>query len=206
MSVIKANWIKIVAILLLCVIILFALYDNAKNSSTFPSPAYGIPVVSNSEIDTSRSSIDQIASSETQLFILYDESQGIVKTYDLHGNYQQTLLFYAHQNGAFRIAVVEDVLYVRDKYSNVYIFGNNSFSAFKEREDALQILEDIDFERQSHRFEVRAGSVWDGKDNVCIIERPAYSSFYQNNFDFIVSIFVVIFFILYRIYSKKGHE
>lgn len=95
--------IKIVIILLLCTLVLFALYVNAKQDAAFPSPSYGVPSASLAEIDTSRSSIDQIVSCETQLFILYDENRGIVKTYDLHGNHQQTLLFYAHQNGAFRI-------------------------------------------------------------------------------------------------------
>lgn len=203
MSINKSNWIKIAITLLLCALVLFALYVNAKKDSAFPSPSYGVPSVSNAEVDTSRSSIDQIVSSETQLFILYDENRGIVKIYDLHGNYQQTLLFYAHQNGAFRIAVVEDILYVRDKYNNIYIFENHSFSAFKEREDALQILEDIDFEKQSNRYEVRTGSVWNTKDNTCVIERPSYSSFYQNNYDFIISICVVVFFVLYKAYRKK---
>lgn len=205
MSVIKENYITVLLILLFCIILLFALYVDANQNDTLPSPAYGTPVISNSDITTTRTSIDQIVASETHLFILFDESQGIVKTYDLKGNFQQTLLFYAHQNGAFRIAIDEDVLYVRDKYGNIYLFDNDSFSTFIEREDALQILEEIDFERQSSCFEVRAGSVWNTKDNLCIIERSAYSSIYQNNFDFIISICLVIFFLFYRVYRKKKY-
>lgn len=190
---------KTVAMVLLTVLVLLRVtHSDSARTSGLPEPLLGTPTEYSEQLATYQFSIDQIAESSVSIYVLYDESRGIVQVYDLEGNFQKAIAFHCHMNGAFRIAVVDNNLVVRDKYGNIYSFCDNTFDSFWESEEVPSHLKTVNFEAKSEKYEVRMGSIWEvNESSVCVIERPLQAWFFQNNvrtiffFGFMIAILLV---------------
>lgn len=199
-------FVKMIAIILLTVIVLLrvAHFDSIRAKGT-PEPLLGKPTEHSVPLATYQSSIDQIAESSESIYVLYDDTRGIVQVYDLEGNFQKALTFHCHMNGVFRIAVVDNNLLVRDKYGNIYSFCDDAFASFWERGDVPFVLETVDFEAQSKKYEVRFGSIWEANEgNICVIQRPLYACFFQKNVRTIIFIgFMIAILLVYYIWKRR---
>lgn len=165
-----------------------AMLDTAPGSKPRTE---GIPNISYTYSALEYCSIDQIVETDSEIYILYGENKGNVQVFDQNGNYKYSLYFKKHLNGVFRIAAHDTTLYVRDDAYNVYVFLNGAFQKFYRRENAIDILDSIDFNNHASDYAVRFGSVWrvDENEQTCIIKRPLLSMLYQNNLMFYISLF-----------------
>lgn len=200
----KYLWHVLIAVVLIAVL-LGAMYIDAKRSEDIPKPLYGVPAISERLLYTSTSGIAQVLNDDQYLYVLFDEHEGIVLIYDLETVFQQSISFYKHMNGAFRIAVADDKFLVRDKRQNLYIFGNGEFESFLTAEEAQSILETTDFEASSNHYEVRSGSVWKvtpGEEQ-CVIQRPAASAYNRSSITALGAILIVFVIGIIRNYKKR---
>lgn len=168
----------VIGILLVCVFL------KAVRSEQNAQPLLeGMPLEYIQEDPLLRLSIDQIASDESRVYVLFDKYEGIVQIYSTEGVYEKTLAFSGSTNGAFKIAVKNAVLYVCDKTGNLYLFEDGTFLEFIKRSDGEAMRKDIDFESNSARYVLRWGSVWDvsGEKAKCIIHRPVSTILSQGN-------------------------
>lgn len=180
------------AVLFALLICLAAMYISARESEKYPQPCQGVPAVWDAEGAPEDHGIHQIAEDGTFLYILSDEHNGVVQVYDLEGNYRHTLAFYAHLNGAFRIAAETDTLYVRDMRQNLYIFRDGQFEEFLNRRDAAAALEGLDFDGDHPDYEIRDGSVWrvENGEETCVLHRPKSAAAYRRNVTLVSGVIV----------------
>lgn len=179
---------------------------STQNQQNKPTPEYGTPTRFVEDLDINTINIDQIANDDAYLYLL-DAYESVLRAFDLDGNYLFTLEFYDYANGAFNLAVKNRCLYVRDPYGHVYVFEEGEFTRFIERNNAINLLESIDFEKNATNYVIRLASVWKVCEtgNVCVIERPLYSILYQQKTHslIIVGLVLVLTFIRLFLHLKK---
>lgn len=198
---------KIIILFLLLFLVSNVTSHLSSNPQDSPARILGIPTITNTYTPLERCSIDQIVEDDSYIYILFGEHDGNVQVFDLNGNYQYSVYFYTHLNGAFSLAVRENVLYVRDEQKNLYIFCNGSFDSFISKEDAKKLLELLDFNDNSSNYTVRLGSVWrtNGNEDICIIKRPLISTLYQGDLMFFATLFIVLLFGLFYVFHKTSN-
>lgn len=151
----------LVAILLLACTVLFLLVLKKDAEYVEPVGSYGKPALVIEEKPLRKFSIDQVAD-DSQCIYLLDESNGVLLVFDVHGTYKYTVFFYDTLNGAFRMAIIQDVLYVQDSQDNIYVFR------FGELERFIKVSEQTDdvtinFEQTSSNYELRWNGVYKSK-------------------------------------------
>ena len=188
---------------LFALLFIFGILPKSTSSESLSALICGIPVFSSEYFDSSNLSIDQIVEDENHVYILFGEHTGLVQVFDTKANYQYTIKFYEHLNGAFRIAAQNGLLYVRDMRGNVYIIQNAGCVQFIESENAAVLRKTIDFGSHSNHFELRFGSVWYVNENeeYCFLHRPLISVIYQDNMLFIFTIGMLFTFSIYTIFK-----
>ena len=165
-------------------------HNEAYPESTLP----GKPTLISEYSDYTNLSIDQILATDDTVYVLYDDHRGIIQAFNSDGSYLYTVTFFKHANGAFRMAVHDEILYVKDCVSNIYSLKDGDLIAFYERDAAPQWIHQLDYSESSHDYQIRLGSVWcvaDGGE-YCMIERPVLSALYQNNLLFLLALTTVI--------------
>ena len=170
------------------------LLPRIENMQYIPTVIYGIPVIYKEDPPGKLSSIGQILPYQNQIYIM-DDVAGTVVVYDSEGNYIKTIAFYVPSfNGAFQMAVSGDYLYVTDNESNLYIFCEGAFVGFLEREYAVSILEQLDFERSSSQYIACFGSIWmkTNEGNICLIQK-AYIALNYGHLIICLSVLPIIF-------------
>jgi len=186
---------KCVLLCALAVISLVSIYDAIRKQNNKPAVTRGTPVQYFEDLDINTISIDQIANDDAQLYLL-DADEGILRVFNLNGNYLYTLIFFDYMNGAFKLAVDNNRLYVSDPHGDVYVFDECKFNQFIERKDAKNSLKAIDFENNPTNYEMRGVSVWKISEtgDFCVIERSLPSIRYQSKIFMLilVGIFVVL--------------
>ncbi|MBE6921236.1 MAG: hypothetical protein E7468_06730 [Ruminococcaceae bacterium] len=185
------------------IVVLLLLTISGCNSYK-PALTYGTPVRFVEELDIDTINIDQIANDDTHLYLL-DSDEGVLRVFDLDGNYLYTLAFYDYPNGAFMFAVKDRYLYVRDPHSHVYVFLEGEFIQFIGRDDANNILESIDFEKSSTDYVIKFASVWKVCEtgDVCVIKRPLYSVLYQDRIRILVIVGLGFAYAFIRFFVAK---
>lgn len=193
---------------LLCTLLLICLltinYYPNWNQQTNPTLVYGTPVQFLEDLDIDAINIDQIADDDDYLYLL-DAHKGILRVFDLNGNYLYTLMFYDYVNGAFKLAVKNSCLYVSDPHGNVYVFAEGEFNQFIERDDAKKDLENVDFEKSSTNYVIRSASVWKVCEtgDICVIERSLSSIRYQRRIFIPIFVGLVFVFAFIRFFSGR---
>ena len=200
---------KIVAALLVTLVMVNAVMQLFGASPEPRNRLFGFPEISETYSPMISCSIDQIVEDDRYIYVLFGEHKGNVQVFDLDGVYQYTAYFYTHMNGAFRLAVDNHALYVRDEHHNVYILQNGAFVSFVAKENAADFLEMLNFDASSENYEVRLGSIWkvNGEEKECVVERPLIAILYQNDFMFFAKIAIIaIFGIIFRGRKRKNYE
>ena len=190
---------------LLCALVIISLLTINNYQRPQEKPVYGTPVQFHESLDINRINIDQIADDDGHLYLL-DAYEGILRVFDLNGNYLQTRMFHDYMNGAFKLAVKDHCLYVSDPQNDVYVFKEGQFNQFIQRNDAKSILENIDFEKNSTNYVIRFASVWKVCDtgDICVIKRPLSSMLYQRNIRVLIVVaFVSIFAFVHFFFQRK---
>ncbi len=196
---------------LLCVLLLIGLLTinpyQKLSQQNIPTLVYGTPVHFLEDLDIDAINIDQIADDDDHLYLL-DAHEGILRVFDLNGNYQYTLMFYDYANGAFKLAVKNSYLYVCDPHGNVYTFTKDKFNQFIERDDAKKSFENIDFEKNSTNYVIRSASVWKvcETEDICVIERSLSSIRYQRRIFMPIFVGLVVVFALIRFFSGRRKQ
>ena len=194
--------------ILLIITVLIINYCSMQNQHNKPTLIYGTPVQFVEDLDIDTINIDQIANDDTHLYLL-DSDEGVLRVFDLDGNYLYTLAFYDYPNGAFMFAVKDRYLYVRDPHSHVYVFLEGEFIQFIERDDANNILESIDFEKSSTDYVIKFASVWKVCEtgDICVIKRPLSSVLYQHRIrlPLIVGLGFTLAFISFFVAQRKKY-
>lgn len=168
--------------LLLVLLLLSIVSGSAKDEDLTPK-IVGVPLVYEDASALNHEPIEQIVDDGQYLYLLFGFHDGIVQIYDTNGNYQKTIAFYSHQNGAFRIAVANGLFYVRDKRGNLYLFNNGEFDHFFGYQENEWLRKSIDFDATSTDYVVKMESVWriNGEEDICVVERPITALLNQRN-------------------------
>lgn len=192
---------RMIGIILILVLLLLTI---SGCNSYKPALTYGTSVRFVEELDIDTINIDQIANDDTHLYLL-DSDEGVLRVFDLDGNYLYTLAFYDYPNGAFMFAVKDRYLYVRDPHSHVYVFLEGEFIQFIERDDANSILENVDFEKSSTDYVIKFASVWKVCEtgDICVIKRPLYSVLYQDRIRMLVIVGLGFAYAFIRFFVAK---
>lgn len=187
-----------VVIIIICVI-LAATYRQAQIEKDLPTVVSGMPgIYTDPSFSADRITIDQILADQSRLYLL-DEYNGYIYVFDLDGNYQYTIILYDYMNGAFRMAVTKEKLYVADPHDDVYIFSDDTFVEFRKRQDAQDLLTSIDFEKTSETYKMRFDSIYNVKNDTCVIKR---SIFAVKNPKIVLPVLFFLFLAIY-IYRRK---
>ena len=177
-------------------VLLFAILivPNFHNETYPEAILCGTPVFTTEYSDFAKLSIDQILNADDIVYVLYDDHRGIIQAFDSNGTYLYTIAFFKHPNGAFRMAVHDGILYVKDCRSNIYSLKDRYLLAFHENDSAPMWMHQLDYQASASDYRIRRGSVWRIVDGVesCFIARPASSALYQNNLLFYAALIVVI--------------
>ena len=198
---------KFICVLLIFIIsFLMSFVAEDIPRDNMPEAKEGLPVVYYDDSTQVYAGADQIVTDAQYLFILPNASYGMVQVYDLDGNYLNSIAFHRHQNGAFKMAYAEGILYVQDKHGNLYLFQNGEFIKFLENRICKDLRRSMNFEVNSPDYEVRWGSVWrvtEGEE-LCIIKRQSASLLSGQEQLLIGMIVLFIFgFLLIKKHSSK---
>ena len=154
----------------------------------------GSPIVSTQDCGFISSSITQILTDEANIYLVYGY-RSIVQVYSLDGTYQYTLAVYNHNNGRTEIGVNDDILYIRDKINNIYLFSEEKCIGFWNRSDLQGLPGDLYFGINTPNYSVKGGSIWYGSDDTdsyCVIHRSGLLALYQDNVIDLLLLFLVI--------------
>ena len=187
---------KAVIIILAIVVACGLLFRPRDDTKGLPDAIWGKPVQFTDDSVMPYSSIEQVVSDSQHVYVLYTSSKGVVQVFDSDGNYLYSFRLFAHENGAFMMAVVDSVLYIRDYNADIYIFKGGEFVEFLTNDAADTIREKIPhniFEKNTTGYEIKKGSVWyvDEETQKCIVNRPASTGLYQNSIDKLIMVIVL---------------
>lgn len=160
--------------IIICMI-LVVMCGQTETEGDLPRAVLGEPSFFTESFDVNWIRIGQLLHDQKRLYLL-DDQNGYIRVFDLNGNYLYSILLYDYLNGAFRMAVNEEMLYIADPHNDVYIFANDTFVEFLERQDAKVLLNSLNFQKKSDTFELRLGSVYNVTNDMCIIERRLYAA------------------------------
>lgn len=178
-------------VVIVCIVLLTMYYDAQKVSDI--EPVYGEPKIYVEKLNFNRMRIDQICHDE-QHFYLLDESKGRVRVFNTNGDYEYTIALFDYLNGVFRLAIARERLYICDPHQEVYAFQNGEFAQFFNKENAVKLLQTLDFEKNSEKYLVRNGSVWEisNGEEKCVLDRPLYAARYVECIVFAVLIILCV--------------
>lgn len=199
---------NVIVVILMIGVALSLIFRPDDDTKGLPNAIWGKPVLFEDDSVMPNSGIEQVVSDGQRVYVLYTSRNGVVQVYDYSGIYLYSLRLYAHMNGAFKMAVKDNLLYIEDYHGDMYVFKDGEFTEFLRNDAADAIREEISystFEKNTEGYEVRSGSVWriDGDTQTCIVNRPAQTGIYQNNMDNLITIFVFMAFALVYWYFQK---
>jgi len=200
---------KVVVIILIIDIAFLLIFRPNDDTKGLPDAIWGKPVQFEDESVMPNSGIEQVVSDGQRVYVLYTSRNGVVQVYDYSGIYLYSMRLYAHSNGAFEMAVKDNVLYIKDYHADIYVFKDGEFIEFLSDDAADAIREEIPystFQKNTRGYEIRSGSVWriDGETQTCIVNRPARTGIYQNNMDALITFFgFAAFALVYWYFQRK---
>lgn len=197
-----------IAVIAICVIAVICMWIFQPNNDTkgLPDAIWGNPIKFEDDSVMPHSAIEQVVSDGQRVYVLYTSTKGVVQVYDHTGAYLYSWRLYAHQNGAFGMAVHEDTLYIQDYHADIYVFRDGEFVEFLTNSAADTIANTIpyvEFESNTEGYKIKSGSIWriDGETQICLINRPAQTGIYQNNINYLITI--LLFGAVAMIYWRK---
>lgn len=199
---------NVVVIILMIGVVLLMIFRPDDDTKGFPDAIWGTPVLFEDDSVMPDSGIEQVVSDGERVYVLYESKTGVVQVYDYTGKYLQSMRLYAHMNGAFKMAVKDNLLYIKDYHGDIYVFKDGEFTEFLRDDAADAIMEEISystFEKNTEGYEIRKGSVWriEGDTQTCIVNRPVQTGIYQNNMDKLITILMFMAFSLVCWYFQK---
>lgn len=111
--------------------------------------------------------VSDFAVSSKYIHIYYDRL-GLVETYDLAGKYMYSITIQCPPNGAGRIGLDGDILYIEDRVSNVYCFEDNKQIGFH-RQGTSNFSENI-FSEAKIGYTFTSGRLVCEADNAVILD------------------------------------
>lgn len=193
----------------LLVTILVGMFIRTQNDAQgIPEAIWGTPVRFENNTPMPYSGIEQVVADSEHLYILYSSNRGVIQVYNLDGVYLYSWRLYKHTNGAFHMAVQNDVLYIRDYKTDIYVFSNGEFIEFLHGEAASTVKKSIpfsQFEENTTGYVVKNGSVWYITNGIsrCVVSRPLISSIFQNNLHIVLFILILSSFGFMRYLKNK---
>lgn len=199
---------NVVIVILVIGVALSMIFKPDDDTKGFPDAIWGKPVLFEDDSVMPNSGIEQVVSDGQRVYVLYTSRNGVVQVYDYDGNYLHSMRLYAHMNGAFKMAVKDNLLYIQDFHGDMYVFKDGEFTEFLRNDAADAIKEEIPystFEKNTEGYEIRKGSVWriEGDTRTCIVNRPAQTGIYQNNMNNLITILLFMAFALVYWYFQK---
>ena len=193
----------LIGILLLVCIVLFVFAFKKEAESVTPVGVYGKPAVFVENNPLKKFTISQVADDSKYLYLL-DELNGVLLVFDLQGTYKHTISFYDTLNGAFRMSINQDILYVEDTQGNLYILHFGEFERFVKKSDRA-IYDEVDFEQTSSNYEILLDGVYKkaADEDICIIRKPLDSLTYSKGWNLILLFCSFITAAVYKLYARR---
>ncbi len=161
------------AVLILLIWLIPIIVTYTKN---IPRPAYGEPAEFAEKMD-GFIHVDQILHDEDHIYLL-DAFEGCyLRIFDTDGNYITSFVFSDMQNGTYRIALEDGVLYVCDPKRGLYFHKDGAFERIAEGEQKDKLIESLDFNTESDTYKSARGGIWKYSDGLerKVINIPWYS-------------------------------
>ena len=192
--------ITIILVLACTALLLLALKIDAENEQT--TGLYGRPVKSVEESPLSDFNINLLAD-DSQCLYLLDELNGVLLVYDVDGTYKHTMSFYNTLNGAFRMVVQQDVLYVQDSRDNIYVLRFGEFERFIKMLDQAT-SDKVDFNKNTSNYTLRGDGVYKNTEHgeICVIPRPIQSVVYNEGWALLLLFALFVMVAIYRLTGK----
>ena len=190
-------------ILVITCIVLFVLVIKKEVETATPVGLYGQPAVFVENSPLKKFTIKQVADDSKYLYLL-DESNGVLLVFDLQGTYKHTISFYDTLNGAFRMSINQDILYVEDTQGNLYILHFGEFERFVKKSDRA-IYDEVDFKQTSSNYEILLDGVYKkaADEDICIIRKPLDSLTYSKGWNLIRLFCSFITAAVYKLYARR---
>lgn len=173
-------------IILVCTLLLELTFAADMLGNIVPpdlmSRAVGFPVVSRDHDNYRCTDITQMIADEAYLYVMSGH-KSILQVYTLEGTYVCTISVYNHNNGRAEIALKDDILLIKDKRHNLYLFSDGEFLEYIDQDDPAAIRWAVPFGAYDSSYFVKNGSIrkHTGKDeSVCIVGAPSVLGFYHN--------------------------
>lgn len=161
------------AILILLIWLIPAVVTFTKN---IPKPAYGEAVEFTEKMD-GFIHVDQILHDENHIYLL-DAFEGCyLRIFDTDGNYITSFVFSDMQNGTYRIALEDGILYVRDPKRGLQFYKDGAFEGITESERKDKLIESLNFNTESDTYKSARGGIWKYSNETehKVIDIPWYS-------------------------------
>ena len=190
-------------ILVITCIVLFVLVIKKEVETATPVGVYGQPAVFVENSPLKKFTIKQVADDSKYLYLL-DELNGVLLVFDLQGTYRHTISFYDTLNGAFRMSINQDILYVEDTQGNLYILHFGEFERFVKKSDRA-IYDEVDFEQTSSNYEILLDGVYKktADENICIIRKPLENLTYSKGWNLLLLFCSFIIVAVHRLYTRR---
>ena len=153
----------------------------------------GIPLCIQRENDLLYTGIQQIVSDKNFIYVLFN--YGVVQVYDFNGEYLQSIAVFNHENGRIMIAAHDSKLYIKDKVSNIYVFDEGAFEAFISKDDAAQLIADLNFTSSDPNYKIKGSSIWSANEEgvyELLVPRPSWLAIYQHQILSITQIILIL--------------
>lgn len=166
------------------------------------------PIVTVRKNDLLCTKISQIVSDDENIYVLFGQ-YGVVQAYTLDGRYRYSIAVYDHLNGRTEIAVWNRSLLICDKIGNVYVFDDGEITQFLDYKESRLLQREVPFGAWDPEYAVHWGSVWYepyGKEGSCMIHRPAWLAFYQNDAGALIQIMLIIMIGIVLSFPQPGKK
>lgn len=153
----------------------------------------GIPLCIKRETDLLYTGIQQIVASENLLYVLHN--CGVVQVYSFNGEYLQSIAVFCHENGRIMIAAHNGKLYIKDKVGNVYVFDEGTFETFVSKDDAAQLIAELNFTSSDPNYKIKGSSIWSVNEEgvyELLVPRPRWLAIYQHQILSIIQIILIL--------------
>lgn len=162
--------------------------------------------------------LSDYATCDNTLYVLY-EAKGILKCYDLSGNYLYSYCFFAHQNGRAELQRTSKELYLKDRQNNYYQVSNGEvirFLHWEQNANEIKLLEKSfvsDSQKrtdvQGNTYTLRGAVIWKTDPNgsqTQIIHRPWILQFVSLKYLAISHFVCMILLAISLLYEKFGRN
>ncbi len=192
-----APLLRVIFLIILCNLLLIAYDGNVFQSPTIRKNALeGEPYRYTSQFSGTAGLTDYCIQ-DKYAYLLF-EGVGILKVYDLSGNYLHSFAFYTVKNGSSMLHADTTRVYLEDQLDNIYCFSDGEFKKFYSNQSKLCPKQFNDYQKRISSDAVQYKKKWasiiavmpNGTQKT-IVSRPFYLVWVDNHAPIIINIVLI---------------